>query len=318
VSWIEVRATVPASEDLSAFVEIFREGGIENTQEEPGPVLVGCLVDIEGVEERVALISKALQDAGALKVESNPLEEQNWDEVWKQFFKPRRIGKRFVVRPTWEEFDSEPGDLMIVLDPGLAFGTGDHPTTRMCLELLEGANVAGKRVADVGCGSGILSIGACLLGAASVEAVDVDPESVEVSRENARMNKVEFRAILGEGVRSLFEGETDAATRVAAQAEWDQDEHPLAQHVSAGRPAVSRAEAAPTFDLVVSNIISAVLIRMAPEVASAVKSGGDWIVSGIIQPNWPDVLLAAERSGFAIQDRLEEGDWVAARFQRLG
>lgn len=316
MSWIEVRAKVPASDDLSAFVEIFRDQGIENTQEEPGPVLVGCFVDIDGVSDRIADLMTALYDAGAIEVESQPLEEQNWDEVWKRFFKPRRIGQRFVVRPTWEEFESHPSDLVIVLDPGLAFGTGDHPTTRMCLELLEGAGVAGKRVADVGCGSGILSIGACLLGAASVDAVDVDPESVEVSKENAKMNGVEFRAILGEGVRSLFEQESDAATRVAAQAEWDQDEHPLAQHVSAGTPKASRAEAQPTFDLVVSNIISAVLIRMAPEVVSAVKPGGDWIVSGIIQTNWPDVQVAAEAVGFVLKEKLEEGDWVAARFER--
>lgn len=317
MSWIEVRATVPPADDLSPFVDIFREHGIENTQEELGPVLVGCFVDVEGVSERVAALSGALVAAGAIEVISHPLEEQNWDEVWKQFFKPRRVGKKFVVRPTWEEFESEAGDMVIVLDPGLAFGTGDHPTTRMCLELLEQADVAEKKVADVGCGSGILSIGAIMLGAAVVDAVDVDPESVEVSKENAELNGVDFRVILGEGVRSLYEETTDAATRVAAQEEWEQDEHPLAERKAAsGVPTSGPVQIEPIYDVVLSNIISAVLIRIAGDVAQAVKPGGEWVVSGIIQGNWPDVLAAADKAGFELVEELEEGDWVAARFRR--
>lgn len=317
MSWIEVKATVPPLDDLSPFVEIFRAHGIENTQEEMGPVISGCLVEIEGVAARIEALTQGLRDAGALEVVSHPFEEQDWDEVWKQFFKPRRIGERFVVRPTWEEFAANPGDLEIVLDPGQAFGTGDHPTTRLCLELLETVDVPGKRVADVGCGSGILSIGACLLGAASVDAVDVEEEAVQVSRENAALNHVSFRAILGEGVRSLFESVDDAEARVAAQAEWDQDEHPL----HGRRPAISRfgntVVSGEPYDLIVSNIISAVLMRIAPDVADAIRPDGDWIVSGIIHSNWPDVLDAAQRAGFELVERREEGDWTAARFRRL-
>jgi ribosomal protein L11 methyltransferase len=324
VSWIEVRARFPHGEELSPYIEIFRDHGIENTLEEDED-LIGCIVDVEGSSARVDELSDALRSAGALEVRQKPFEEQNWDEVWKQFFKPRRVGERFVVRPTWEEFESQPGDLLIVLDPGEAFGTGDHPTTRMCLELLEHANVKGSRVADVGCGSGILSIGACLLGAATVDAVDVDPASVEISKENAELNHVRFRVIVGEGVRSLFEEETDAAARVAGQKEWDQDEHPLAVPASSLSvdPSLKPlgphgAAEKPLYDLIVSNIISIVLIRIASDVASAVRQGGHWIVSGIIHANWPDVLAEAERVGFVLEEKREEGDWVAARFRRVG
>lgn len=317
MSWIEVKARVPYADDLSPWVEIYRDFGVENTMEEEGPLLVGCMVDVEGSPARVEELVSALRDAGALEVTSNPYEETDWEESWKKFFKPRRIGQRFVVRPTWEEFEVTPGDLTIVLDPGLAFGTGDHPTTRMCLELLENAEVEGKRVADVGCGSGILSIGACMLGAAEVDAVDIEPASVEVSLENAELNRVKFRAIVGEGVRSLFETVPDEA-RAAAQIEWEQDERPLG---TIGAPPITEREASRAaeqkYDIVVSNIISAILIRISPDVAEAVKPGGQWIVSGIILGNWPEVLTAAERVGFSLLEKQEEGDWVAARFLRV-
>lgn len=274
MSWIEVRATFEPALDLSPYIEIYRCHGIENTLEE-GSTLVGCLVNVAGVEEKTASLEQALWDAGATEVQSHALPEVNWEESWKQFFKPRRIGNRFVVRPTWEEFHAQAGDLQIVLDPGQAFGTGDHPTTRMCLELLELAEVEGKRVADVGCGSGILSVGACLLGASEVIAVDIEDLSVEVAKENASRNGVSFDARVGDGLKEL-----------------DGD-----------------------FDIVISNIISAILIRLSRDVPDYVRPGGLWIVSGIIHQNWPDVLAAIRQNGFHLLEKREEGDWVAATFQ---
>jgi ribosomal protein L11 methyltransferase len=147
----------------------------------------------------------------------------------------------------------------------------------MCLQLLEEVPLQGVSVADVGCGSGILSIGACLLGAGDVRAVDIEPLSVEVAKENATLNGVAFQAVVGRGISAL----------------------------AAHGP----------FDVVVSNIISAVLIQIAPEVADAVKPGGRWIVSGIIAQNWPDVRAAAVRHGFEEAAFLEEDGWVAATFQ---
>lgn len=312
MSWIEIRARYsPLPEDTSPIVDVFRDHGIENTQEE-GDAVIGCIADVEGAEAIVNELALALREGGASEVATRELEEENWEAVWRQFFKPRRIGRRFVIRPTWEEFAAEPGDHVIVLDPGQAFGTGDHPTTRLCLELLERAEIEGKRLADVGCGSGILAIAAAQLGAAEVQAVDIDPIAVEVTKENAALNGVSFRAVVGEGIASLTRPEAQRDLAEAA-AQWEQDEKPLGRVEAPGERS---PEADEVFDVVVSNIISAILIRIAPDVAPAVKPEGKWIVSGIIPQNWPDVQAAAERNGFVLEEKLEEDGWVAARFRR--
>lgn len=278
MSWIEIRAMfAQAPADWSPIIEVFRDFGIENTLEEE-KVLSGCLVDVPGSDVRVEDLLSALKEAGADEVTAKPLEEINWEEAWKQFFHPRRVGQKVVIRPTWEDCETQPDDFVIVLDPGQAFGTGDHPTTRLCLELMEEIDLKGKRVADVGCGSGILSVAAVLMGAGSVDAVDIDPLAVEVAKENATLNQVEFNAVAGEGMLAF---DADA-----------------------------------TFEVIVSNIISATLIRIAPDIAFGIEAGGDWVLSGVIEQNWPDVRAAAEKNGFSlVADRHEDG-WVAARFKK--
>lgn len=276
--WTKVSALLPeVPEDWAVWHEVFAENGIDGTlQEDHPPTLSAYAVDAS--ESELNQLRSALEAAGA-KVTLEVVPEENWAESWKQFFKPRRIGRRFVVRPTWEEFEAQPDDLVIVLDPGQSFGTGDHPTTRMCLEILEDLDLAGKTVADVGCGTGILSVGACMLGADPVVASDIEDISVESTRENAERNHVEFACLVGKG----FE--------------------PYSPDFQA--------------DLVVSNIISAALIRLAPETATRVRSGGHWVVSGIIEANWPDVQAAAESAGFELEQKLQENEWIAARFRRL-
>jgi ribosomal protein L11 methyltransferase len=274
MSWIEVKSRYESGQDLSPFVDIYDRYGIENTLEEDAQ-LTGCLVDVEGSTDRIEELTLALKEAGALVVETRDLAEDNWEIAWRQFFKPRRIGNRFVVRPTWEEFDSAGEDLVIVLDPGQAFGTGDHPTTRLCLELMEQIEISGKNVLDIGCGSGILSVGACLLGANTVVAIDIDPIAVEVAKENRDLNKVKFEAIAGEGLNGL-------------KGDWD---------------------------VAISNIISATLVRIARDVRDVLLDGGRWVVSGIIVDNWPDVKMAAERAGFELLEKREEDGWVAASFK---
>jgi len=273
MSWIEVKARLEPGQDLSPFVDIFGEYGIENTLEE-GSLLTGCLVDVDGSAERIIQLEGALKVAGALSVETRDLAEDNWEIAWRQFFKPRRIGRRFVVRPTWEEFSSSPDDLVIVLDPGQAFGTGDHPTTRLCLELMENAAIPGMRVVDIGCGSGILSVGACLLGAQDVLAIDIDPIAVEVAKENQAMNHVQFEAVSGEGL-------------IGSHEKWN---------------------------VAISNIISATLIRIAADVRRSLLPEGRWIISGVIVDNWPDVQIAAKIAGFRLIEQREEDGWVAAMF----
>jgi ribosomal protein L11 methyltransferase len=281
MSWIEIKAVLESMpEDWSEWVYLFDRHGCENTlQTDEPPALIGCLVDVGGAAARLEALINELQAAGATKVETRPLPEENWEEHWKKFFKPRRIGQRLVVRPTWETYESGPNDVVLVLDPGQAFGTGDHPTTRLCLQLLEEMPLKGKNVADLGCGSGILSVAASLMGAERVAAIDIEPLSVEVAKENAKLNGVSFEAVEGHSLDAV-------------------------QNPPAG------------WDVVVSNIISATLIRLAPEVSDGVAPSGAWTVSGIIKGNWPDVRRAAETVDFKLERMLEEDDWVAATFRR--
>ncbi len=257
--------------DWSVWAEAFERHGLPGTVQTDDPPTMSAYLP-PGSEAGLVPLAAFLTARGARQVTTEQVPEEDWAESWKQFFKPRRIGG-FLVRPTWEECDLSPGLIEIVLDPGQAFGTGDHPTTRMCLVLLEERGAAGLDVADIGCGSGILSVAACRLGARSVVGVDSDGPSVEAALANARRNEVAFDVHEGKG----FE--------------------PFANQ---------------TFDLVLSNIISAALIALAPEAARRVRPGGAWIVSGIIQENWGDVLKAAERCGFQLQRKETEGEWVAA------
>ena len=229
-------------------------------QTDEPPTLSGYVAP--GQEDKVDGLRSDLTEFGAVEVRLDEVEEEDWAEGWKQFFKPRRVGQRFVVKPTWEDYDRQPGDLVIELDPGQAFGTGDHPTTRGCLELLEKVGCKGKTVADIGCGSGILSVGAGLLGAASLFGVDVESPAVVSARENLERCGLEGEIHEGRGFDPAPEGAT--------------------------------------YDLVLSNIISAALIGLAPEASRRVKPGGHWVVSGIIHDNWPDVWKTGRAMRFYV------------------
>ena len=276
--WTQVTAVWPETvPDTSAWHCIFEDHGVNGTIEnESVPGLTGYLAP--GDEDKLEPLRAALLAAGATEVFTDLIPEDNWAESWKQFFIPRRLGERIVVRPTWEEYESQPDDIVLVLDPGQAFGTGDHPTTRNCLVLLEGTPLQGKEIADIGCGSGILAIAAGQLGASLIHAVDVEGPSVAATAENAERNGVTLVVERGLGFDPL----------------------PAAQ----------------TYDVVVSNILSAALIALAPEVSRRLRTPGVWIISGIIQANWPDVRTAAERYGFRLDETREEGEWVTARFVR--
>jgi ribosomal protein L11 methyltransferase len=275
--WIELTATYPeAPEDWSPIVEILGGLGCPNTlQSDVPPSIVACLLEVEGWKKHLDELKTELKASGADEITHKFIEEQNWVDAYKEHFHSRRVGQRFVITPTWEPYKAENDELVITLDPGLAFGTGDHPTTRMCLELLEAADVKGKTVADVGCGTGILSIGAILLGAKQVAGVDIEEQSVEVAKENAELNGVHYDVMVGDGLASL------------GDQQWD---------------------------VIISNIISATLIGIAPSVRPALNEGGRWIVSGVLVDNWPDVKAAAEKHGMTLEENREEGQWIAATF----
>ena len=206
--------------------------------------------------------------------------EEDWINNWKQYFKPIPVGEKLVIRPTWETYRGEAGENRVVLDldPGLAFGTGTHETTRLCLQLLEKAVKPGQALLDVGCGSGILSVASLLLGAGSAVGVDIDELAVKTARENAALNHVEdrFTAICGD----------------------------LTQHVS-GR-----------FDIVAANIVADVILRLTKDIPTFLKPGGIYIMSGIIDTR-EDEVLAAIAPRFTVLERREEKGWIAlaARLQ---
>ena len=209
------------------------------------------------------------------------VREADWAEAWKVHFPILRVGRRLVIRPTWRRHRRAPGDLVIALDPGMAFGTGLHPTTRLCLALLErvadrGAlaepGVGAARVLDVGCGSGILSIAAARLGAGRIVAVDTDPIAVEATAANAGRNRLGRRIRARQG--SLPSGEAP-------------------------------------FDLVLANLIAALLIELADRLRDETRPGGRLVCSGIFIDREAQVRTALAGVGLVVEDRLAEGDWVA-------
>lgn len=197
-----------------------------------------------------------------------------WRHRWKEFFKPTRIGGRLVIRPSWEHVEARPGDVILTIDPGSAFGTGTHETTRLVLMELDARVRGGERVLDAGCGSGILSIGAVLLGASDAIAVDVDPLAVTATEENAIANGVSDR-------------------------------------IHASTTEVRDLDG--TWDLVLANIESRVLLPMAKTLISKVAPGGMLILSGLLAPEEEEIRAAYGALDFVSQRA--ERDWIALTFQ---
>ncbi|RME61505.1 MAG: 50S ribosomal protein L11 methyltransferase [Caldilineae bacterium] len=210
------------------------------------------------------------------------VREEDWAHAWKKFYKPLRIGQRILLVPAWEETESQPGDIVVKLEPGMAFGTGMHPTTRLCVAALEELVQPGMAVLDVGTGSGVLSIVAAKLGARPVYATDIDPLAVEATKENARRNGVE----LGPDSLIVEQGSVPAGQK--------------------GR-----------FPLIVANILAEILAGLFDGVygntplAEPLAPGGRMILSGIIEEKAQIVLEAGKRHGFVELDRKQENDWLA-------
>ena len=204
------------------------------------------------------------------------VEEADWADAWKAYFPVMRVGRRLVIRPTWRRHRREPDDVVLALDPGMAFGTGLHPTTRLCLAGVEGLAdrgvLAGARVLDVGCGSGILAIAALKLGAASALGLDTDPIAIEATVANARRNALVRRVRAREG--SLPSGEL-------------------------------------AFDVVLANLIAGLLVPLADVLRAELRPGGHLLASGIFVDREKDVRHAFETAGLDVTGRTAEGDWVA-------
>ena len=299
--WLEVSMTVNGelaeaiSEVLDRFVSngVVIESGVKYNDAEDegtpfGPVRIyGYLAIDEQIEEQRQRLLEALYFLGRIQPLPEPtfrtIEDEDWMAAWKKHYRPILIGKKLLILPAWIERE-DPGRVAVKIDPSMAFGTGTHPTTQLCLEMVEDYTLPGINVIDVGCGSGILSVAALKLGAGHALGVDIDNAAVISSKENAEANEVLERLEVGIGsVTELLEGKFS-----------------LRQ--------------AP---LVLANILAPVIIRLFDAgLADLVEPGGILILSGILDTQAPDVLVAAEAKGLKHLHTRQQGDWVAIALKK--
>ena len=294
--WLEVSMTVDGelaeaiSEVLDRFVSngVVIESGVKYNDAEDegtpfGPVRIyGYLAVDEQIEERRQRLLEALYFLGRIQPLPEPtfrsIEDEDWMAAWKKHYRPILIGKKLLILPAWIERE-DPGRVAVKIDPSMAFGTGTHPTTQLCLEMVEDYTRPGINLIDVGCGSGILSVAALKLSAGHALGVDIDNAAVISSKENAEANGVLDRLEVGIGsVTELLEGK------------------------------FSRRQA----PLVLANILAPVIIRLFDAgLADLVEPGGILILSGILDTQVPDVLIAAKAKGLKHLHTRQQGDWVA-------
>lgn len=293
MKWLELSVTTPPEfvEPLSQIfyryghggVAVELEGGHNPDEGEPPPVAELVTVktylpfDTASKERlhRIDLGVRLVAHVGPVSaLQERVLEEEEWETNWKQHFHVLHVGKRLVVAPTWRDYEPAESDIVIRLDPGMAFGTGHHPTTRMCLERLEDLVRPGMDVLDVGCGSGILSIAAAKLGAGSVFGLEIDSAAVGVATQNIRINGSEQSIRIARG--SLPHGEVRRSS----------------------------------FDVAVANISAKVVSDIALELARAVRPGGKAIASGILLDNKDGAERSLAAAGGFIEETIVDGDWV--------
>lgn len=263
-----------------------QDGDGDNLKVDPSrPVMVRTFLaaadakpeDIESVRQALWHLGR-MRHVGDLAVTTR--QEEDWANAWKSHYSVHRIGNKTTVKAPWHEYEPAEGEVVIELDPGMAFGTGLHPTTRLCLTMLEDYLKPGQTVIDVGTGSGVLAIAAVMHGAASVDAVDIEPVAVRSTRENAARNGLEGRIAVEEG------------------------------SVGPGEP--FRGE----YDLVLANIIARILIDLRDGLVAAIKPGGTLVLSGVIEPREPAVLNAFDAAGLNLVNRDQIEDWIALVYHK--
>lgn len=259
------------SEELLAKTEVTIKGYLAKDE-----FLVGKL---EELRQELKEIERRMQ-LSPIVLSLDEVKEEDWANSWKVYFKPDKVGEKTVIKPTWEAYDAQDGELVIEIDPGMAFGTGNHATTALCINLLEKYVTPGMQVLDVGTGSGILAIQAALLGAERVQAMDFDTVAVKAATENVALNHLEDKVSV-------------AHSDLLAQAKGQGD-------------------------LIIANIVADIIIRLIPDMAAYLKGPKLFISSGIIDTRKDDVLAALAAGGFQVLEIREKAGWVAIVAQYQG
>jgi ribosomal protein L11 methyltransferase len=254
------------------------EALLDNSYE--GAIVKGYLPESEDLIDIIDLIKQNVEkiplynlDKGLGEVTTTEVYEEDWESAWKKYYKPKKIGEKVVVKPTWEDYEASEGEIILELDPGMAFGTGTHETTMMCIQNLEKYVKSDSTVLDIGCGSGILSVAAAKLGAKKVVGVDLDEVAIRVSKKNVIDNDVASIVDIRKG--NLVEVIEEKA------------------------------------DVVVANIIADVVIILSSQIKQFMKEGSVFISSGIILDKVDHVVAALKENGFHIEDIIKMGEWVA-------
>lgn len=232
------------------------------------------LAMFKDIEQRIEALRKTPEASlyGTLEITVCDLPEEDWQSGWKQYYKPIHVNNLVVV-PLWEKYEPQEGETVMMIDPGMAFGTGAHETTRLCLKALTKTDLQGKTLLDVGCGSGILSIGGVLLGAESAFGCDIDQLAVEVARRNAALNHLEEKTGYAAGdLLSVVEGQ---------------------------------------YPIVVANIVADVILTLLKDLHQVLLPGGLFIASGIIDDRKDELIAAIQKAGLNIENVEEERGWVA-------
>ncbi len=302
VEGIMIEDHVPLTEEEKAamFVDIPLVAG-----EDDGSARISCYIDdsfnIESLKADIASELTRLEafiPVGSKTITLSETEDKDWMNNWKQFFHPVRLYDDIVIKPTWEQLeDQRPGDMVIEIDPGIAFGTGSHETTRLCIGQIKKYLKPGDTVFDVGCGSGILSIISAKLGAGFVHGMDIDEIAVRASEENAELNHMDTKQIRFSCGNLLADNYIGKGTTF----ELDRSAIKETQHI----------EADMQYDIVVANILADVIVPLCSVIGPFLKKGGYFITSGILDSKEEDVRQAMLGNGFKIVDVVHMNDWVS-------
>lgn len=291
--WVELSVRIPDAlvSSVKEFLENLGSVGIvEDSLVEKGepdtacPIIKGYLCgslkaaseDVAVFRKFVASLSELFPDGMVGEVETTETGADDWQR-WKEHFKPIKVSPRIVIKPTWEPYTPEGGEVIVDIDPGMAFGTGSHETTRLCCMLLDKTIAGGEDLLDVGTGTGILAIAASKLGAGNIDAIDIDEPSVVISKENAELN----------GVLSKMQISSTPLEKLSG-----------------------------FYNIVVANILAEPLITMSGDVSARLHKGGYLILSGILKEKADSVVGAYLTEGLKLEERLEEGDWAALLFKK--